>query len=238
MPIPIKGFIPHSLMDWEGKIASVVFLAGCNMRCPYCHACHLVMGQPALERIPATSILAYLDEHAEWVDGVVISGGEPTIHDGLGGLIDAIRAPGLAIKLDTNGTRPEVIKALLSGHKLDYIAMDVKAPLDGRYATAAGGDVDLGAIARSMELVMGDGVDYEFRTTVCRALHDEHDLLDMAHALAGAKRWILQPFRPLDCIDPQYRRMDAETPESVAALARLARESVKTVTVRGLAYKG
>ena len=233
VPAPVKGFIPHSLLDWEGKIASIVFLAGCNMRCPYCHACHLVMGQPTLERIPTTSVLAYLDEHAEWVDGVVISGGEPTIHDGLGALIDAIRALGLTIKLDTNGTRPEVIETLAKDGKLDYIALDVKAPLDDRYAAATGGDVDLTAIMRSIELVMAGSVDYEFRTTVCRALHDEHDLLDMARALTGAKRWILQPFRPLDCIDPQYRRMDAETPESVATLATLARRSMQTVSVRG-----
>ena len=234
MPVPIKGFIPHSLLDWEGKIASVVFLAGCNMRCPYCHACHLVMGQPTLERIPTTSVLAYLNEHADWVDGVVISGGEPTIHEGLGALIDAVRAPGPAIKLDTNGTRPDVVEALVKEGKLDYVAMDVKAPLDERYAVAAGGDVDLAAIRRSIELLMRGEVDYEFRTTVCSALHDEHDLVDMAGALTGAKRWILQPFRPLDCIDPQYRLMDAETPESVTALGVLAGQAMATVTVRGV----
>ena len=238
MPAPVKGFIPHSLLDWEGKIASIVFLAGCNMRCPYCHASHLVMGQPALERIPTTSVLAYLNEHADWVDGVVISGGEPTIHDGLGALIEAVRAPGLAIKLDTNGTRPDVIEGLIKENKLDYIAMDVKAPLDSRYGVAAGGDVDLAAIRRSIELLMSCGVDYEFRTTVCRALHDEGDLADLARALSGAKQWVLQAFRPLDCIDPRYRRMDAETPESVTALAKLARESMEAVTVRGLAHKG
>ena len=229
----IKGFIRHSLLDWEGYISSVVFLAGCNFRCPYCHAAHLVLGDPGLERIPLEAVLAYLRDHRDWIDGVVLSGGEPTLYPALPDMIDTFRDLNLKVKLDTNGSQPVALGDLIRSDRLDYIAMDVKAPLDERYHVAAGVKVDLRAVRRSLDLVMRSGIDYELRTTVCAKLHSEQDILDMAAQLSGARRWILQPFRPLNCIDKSFGQMAAESPERLAELARLASGSLATVAVRG-----
>ena len=233
MTPPIKGFIRNSLLDWEGRIASVVFLAGCNFRCPWCHARHLVLGAPDFERIFFDPILEYLRRHADWVDGVVISGGEPTLYADLEDMIDVIRSLGLGVKLDTNGSRPEVLGRLIENGKLDYVAMDVKAPLDERYHKAAGCKVDLPAITRSIGLLIGGDVDYELRTTVCSNVLSEKDMGDMSESLAGAERWILQPFRPINCIDAAFLEIAAATPEELGRLARLVRRTGRCVVVRG-----
>ncbi|MFH0964855.1 MAG: anaerobic ribonucleoside-triphosphate reductase activating protein [Planctomycetota bacterium] len=230
---PIKGFIPNSLLDWEGKICSIVFLAGCNFRCPYCHASHLVLGAHDLERIPLDSVLDYLDARVEWVDGVIVSGGEPTLYEGLEELIDRFRGLGLAVRLDTNGSRPEVLSGLVASGKVQYVALDVKAPLDERYCRAAGCTVDCQAVGRSIDFLLSAPVEYEFRTTVCPGLVGAEEIRVMSERLAGTRRWILQAFRPLNCIDPEYRRLPAVGREELLQLASVARKAVTGVSVRG-----
>ena len=151
---PIRGFIESTLLDWEGKVAAVVFLPGCNFRCGYCHARHLVEPMPSDEAIPLEAVLVSFRRQRGWLDGVVISGGEPTLHPGLLDFIRQFRAKGIAVKLDTNGSRPDVLERLLALGVLDYVAMDVKAPLDGKYAEVARAPVDLDAIRRSIELLI------------------------------------------------------------------------------------
>src|SRR4030042_5009047 len=165
--IGIKGFLETSFVDWPGKVAAVLFLPRCNLRCPFCHNHSLVENPEGYEDIPLTYIMARLAELGGWVDGWWISGGEPTIHPLLPSLIAEIKAMGLAVKLDTNGTRPRVLQALIEEGLVDCVAMDVKAPLnETSYARAAGIAVDLAAIQESISLLKQGKVEYYFRTTV------------------------------------------------------------------------
>jgi pyruvate formate lyase activating enzyme len=174
----IKGFLETSFVDWPGKVASVLFLPKCNFRCPFCHNRSLVENPEGHEDIPLAYIMARLADLEGWVDGVCISGGEPTIHPLLPSLIAKIKAVGLAVKLDTNGTRPHVLKALIEKRLIDCVAMDIKAPLnETSYARAAGRAVDLAAIQESISLLKQGKVEYYFRTTVVPALHKGEDLL-------------------------------------------------------------
>ncbi|MFH1732130.1 MAG: anaerobic ribonucleoside-triphosphate reductase activating protein [Planctomycetota bacterium] len=230
---PIRGFIENTLIDWEGKIACEVFLPTCNLRCPFCHAAHLLTNDGELEPVPVSAVTDCLDRHKGWLDGVVISGGEPTLHETLPALIDELRSHGAMIKLDTNGTRPEVIEGLLARGLLDAISMDIKTALDERYSAAAGCECDVDAIRRSAKIIMGSGVEYEFRTTVCPAFHRLKELRDIAEAIRGADKYVLQQFKPGECLDPA---MDDVTPyprEKLRTFAAELREYVKLCIVRG-----
>jgi pyruvate formate lyase activating enzyme len=204
--IGIKGFLETSFVDWPGKVAAVLFLPRCNFRCPFCHNHSLVENPEGYEDIPLAYIMARLAELGGWVDGVCISGGEPTIHPLLPSLIAKIKALGLAVKLDTNGTRPDVLKALIEAGLVDCVAMDVKAPLnETRYAAAAGRVVDLAAIQESISLLKQGKVEYYFRTTVVPALHKGEDLLHIAHHLSGSSSLTLQNFSPEDPLDQRLK---------------------------------
>jgi len=204
--IGIKGFLETSFVDWPGKVAAVLFLPRCNFRCPFCHNHSLVENPEGYEDIPLAYIMARLAELEGWVDGVCISGGEPTIHPLLPSLIAEIKALGLAVKLDTNGTRPHVLKALIEEGLVDCVAMDVKAPLnETSYAAAAGIAVDLAAIQESISLLKQGKVEYYFRTTVVPALHKGEDLLHIAHHLSGSSSLTLQNFSAKDPLDQRLK---------------------------------
>jgi pyruvate formate lyase activating enzyme len=204
--LSIRGFLETSFVDWPGKVASVLFLPGCNFRCPFCHNHQLVLNPGGLEAIPRTYIMARLAELKGWVDGVCISGGEPTIHPHLPSLIAEIKSSGLLIKLDTNGSRPEVLQSLLERGLVDCVAMDIKAPLDEvKYTRAAGVPVDLEKIRESICLLKKGKIDYHFRSTIVPALHKGEDLLHIARHLSGSSSLTLQNFNPEDPLDPQLR---------------------------------
>ena len=235
---PIRGFLPSTLIDWPGRVAAEVFLGGCNFRCPFCHASHLVLNPSELEEISLEAVLEHLRNQTGWVDGVVVSGGEPTLDGRLPTLIEALREAGAAIKLDTNGARPEVLRALIEAGMLEAASMDLKAPLDERYSKAAGVEVDLTAIRESVALLMSSALDVEFRTTVCPAFHTLDDVVDTARAIAGAAKYCLQTFRPLNCIDPALLEVGRYTEEEMRAMARAAGEFVRRCWVRGDAPAG
>ena len=230
---PIKGLIENTLIDWEGKIASILFLPGCNLRCPYCHAGHLVGAPEALEAIPFEAIERLGVEHRGWIDGMVISGGEPTLHAGLPELCERIRALGLLVKLDTNGTHPEVVEGLLERDLLDYVAMDVKAPFDERYEPVTGVSCDVDTLRRSAMLIMDSGVEHEFRMTVCPRFTAAEEVVEAARGIRGAAQFILQRFNPEDCLDPSLRNVKPYTPEDLKEFAAKAREFVSRCFLRG-----
>jgi pyruvate formate lyase activating enzyme len=204
--LSIKGFLETSFVDWPGKVVSVLFLPRCNFRCPFCHNHSLVINPGGYDDIPRPYIMARLTELKEWVDGVCISGGEPTIHPRLPSLIAEIKGLGLSVKLDTNGSRPDVLHALLEQGLLDCVAMDIKAPLDEvSYARAAGAPVDLAAIQESISLLKQGKVEYHFRTTVVPALHKGEDLLHIARHLSGSSPLTLQNFNADDPLDPRLK---------------------------------
>lgn len=182
-----------SLIDYPGHLCRVLFISGCNLRCFFCHNTDLT--RPRDSYMDWKRLLEALDSSREyWVDSVCISGGEPTLHPKLTDLIKHIRKHGFRVKLDTNGTKPEVIEAVLP--LLDYIAMDYKAPL-ARYAEISGcRSFDPDTISRSVELIKNSGCDYEFRTTVVESWHTEDDMRSICAELAGAKRYTLQAYVP------------------------------------------
>jgi len=228
---PVAGYHPVTLIDWPGRLAAILFLPRCNLRCPFCHAGSL-LGDP-VETIPFDAILEHLRSRDGWIDGVVLCGGEPTLWPGLERLCRTIRGAGLAVKLDTNGTRPDVLAHLLDAGLLDAVAMDLKAPVDERYHRATGTTVDLAAIERSIDLLMADRVDYEFRTTVCPAFLGEDEIVAMGRRIAGAARWILQRFEPANALDPALRTTEPTSPTLLSALAVAGRRFVRRCAVRG-----
>ena len=206
----IKGFLETSFVDWPGKVVSVLFLPGCNFRCPFCHNHQLVLNPAGHEDIPLRYVMARLTELKGWVDGVCITGGEPTIHPRLPSLMAEIKGAGLLVKLDTNGSNPHVLRSLVERGLVDCVAMDVKAPLDEvRYARAAGVPTDLKKVQESICFLKKGSVEYYFRTTVVPALHKEEDLLTLARHLSGSSSLTLQNFNPEDPLDP---RLKATTP--------------------------
>ncbi len=229
---PIAGYHPTTLIDWPGRLASIVFLPRCNLRCRFCHAGALLADPD--EIVPLEGILEHMASRAGWLDGVVLCGGEPTLWPALPDLCRRFRDAGLGVKLDTNGTRPEALEGLLAAGLLDAVAMDLKAPLDGRYAQVCGvPQVDLDALRRSIALLRERGVEYEFRTTVVPTLLGEDEIRTMGPAIAGAAAWTLQPFEPEGALDPALRTVQPYPPARLAALADLGRQYVARCKVRG-----
>jgi len=230
---PIKGFIKSTLVDWEGLIACELFLPGCNFRCPQCHGSALVARAGDLPDVPIGEVMQHVTENRGWIDGAVLSGGEPTLQPALEQLILLLKSAGLKIKLDTNGSRPELLEEFIGRGLVDFVAMDVKAPLDQRYSAVAGCEVDTAAIRRSVALLLLGGVPYEFRTTVCPRFLDRHDVLDLARDLSGACKLVLQPFRPTDCLDRELESVAPYPLEELRQMAEAARQFVPNCMVRG-----
>jgi len=199
----IGGFQKVSLIDYPGKISAIVFTQGCNFRCPFCHNPELVDPERFEGLIPEAEILPFLEKRKGRLDAVVITGGEPTLQPELIPFVIHIKAMGYLIKLDTNGARPEVLEDMLGRRLLDYVAMDIKAPL-ARYGEVARAKVDDRKILRSISLIMGSGVDYEFRTTAVKSLLAPQELEEIGRLIPGARRFVLQKFVPVKTLDRGY----------------------------------
>jgi pyruvate formate lyase activating enzyme len=201
----IKGFIETSFLDWPGKICAVLFLPSCNLRCPYCHNHELAWHPEKLPVYPWESIWKKLKSLNSWLDGVCISGGEPTLHSDLPELLDRIQRLGLAVKIDTNGTRPEMLDFLISRNMIEYLAMDVKAPLNPEfYQQCSGVSIAIGDLKKSMNFILSGQVKGEFRTTVIPNWHTPIVLSQMALELKAAPKWTQQEYNPLPVYDPTF----------------------------------
>ncbi len=189
----VKGFQGTSLLDFPGRIASLVFFGGCNLTCPFCHNPTLVQNPEQYPDYPLEVILDELKNRAAFIDGVVISGGEPTLDPDCIVLMREIKALGLQVKLDTNGLRPDRLSAMFDEKLLDFVAIDLKtAP--ARYGEMHTAPVDLQALTESIDLLMASGVDYEFRTTCVPGMVETADIAAMGKAIRGAKKWVLQQY--------------------------------------------
>ena len=179
----LKGFIETSFVDWPGKIASVVFLPGCSFSCGWCHNRMLLDAPDKLDTPSFSQVVNRITELKQWVDGIVVTGGEPTIHSCLPELVGKLNqlAP---VKLDTNGSRPEMLEFLLNAGLLAGVSMDIKAPLETDYYTrVAAVPVDIDQIKRSIKLILESGLWYEFRTTVLPGMHTREDIETMEKQL-------------------------------------------------------
>jgi len=189
----IAGIAKSSVIDYPNNICTVLFTGGCNLKCSYCHNPELIdfKGPPLDE----TEVCNFLLKRRKFIDAVCISGGEPCLQSGLLEFLKFLKANNFKVKLDTNGTRPDVLESLIESRMLDYVAMDVKAPLE-KYHSATGTFVDIKTIKRSIQLLLSFQGDCEFRTTVCKPILTKEDIIDIAYLLKGAKRYYLQQYRP------------------------------------------
>ncbi len=219
----IKGLVETSFLDWPGKVCAVFFLGGCNFRCPYCHNHELVTNPQALPGRGVEEVVAQIRPLIGWLDGVVISGGEPTLSPGLSGLCRAIREAGFEVKLDTNGSRPRVLEALIAAGLIQAVSMDLKAPLSdpGLHRILSGVEADLEAIRASIDLLLTSGLAVEFRTTVVPGRLGPAELKAMAGQIKGARQWKLNAFRPLTCLDEAYTKIEPLNPDEMAGLQDL-----------------
>jgi pyruvate formate lyase activating enzyme len=229
----IKGFIKSSFLDWDGMVVSVIFLPGCNLACRYCHNWSIVAEPTVHPTIPWSVVKEHLVENSDFIDGVCVTGGEPTIHDGLPNILRELRSIGLRIKLDTNGTKSNVLRGLFSEGLLDYIAMDLKAPLDQRYADIVG-PCDIEAIRESVCLILESGIGHEFRTTVVRGIHDHSVIEAISSSVTPEGNLVLQQFVPERARDADYRKILRFERDELLSLAAAARPFVKRVVVRGI----
>jgi pyruvate formate lyase activating enzyme len=198
--VHIGGLQKVSMIDYPGKLSAVVFLSGCNFRCPYCHNPQLVWGE-ADHRVPEGDVLTYLDARRDLLDGVVFSGGEPTRQAGLPDLCRAVKTRGYAVKLDTNGSFPDMLQALIRDRLIDYVAMDIKTDPDRYAPTLCLPDPAL-AIKASIKLIMASGLPYEFRTTCFRPLVGAETMARIAALIKGAKIYAIQKFCAKETLDP------------------------------------
>jgi pyruvate formate lyase activating enzyme len=204
---PIKGFIEASFIDWPRKVASVVFLPSCNFRCPFCHNSGLILSPEEFEDFSLDGVMEEIEGNAGFIDGVVVTGGEPTVSKGFFDLLEEFRLMGVPVKLDTNGSRPELLEKALKNDLVAAVAMDIKAPLTlEEYSSAAGREIDINAIKESINLLVAANVEVYFRTTVVPVLHDESSVRRIKQEIQG-HRLILQNFRPAEALDPEFRKM-------------------------------
>ena len=208
----IGGLQKVSLIDYPGRICAIIFTQGCNFRCPYCHNPELVDPQRFGPVFSEDEVLSFLEKRIGKLDAVSITGGEPTLQHDIGGFIESVRGMGYSVKMDTNGSFPDVIETLTKKNLIDFLAMDVKGPLE-KYSQVAGVDVDVKNIQRSLSLIIDSGLEYEFRTTVVRSLLDLGDLLSIAKLLKNAKSYVLQGFVPVKTLNSDFVDEKTYTPE-------------------------
>ena len=232
--VDIKVVFKVSLIDFPGKIASVVFLSQCNFRCPYCHNPELLQGFEKLPSIPEKEILDFLQSKKGWLDGVVVTGGEPTLQASLPEFLRQLKKAGWLVKLDTNGSNPLMLKKLLAEKLLDFIAMDVKAPL-AKYEKATGVKVNLNAIQESVKLVQESGLAYEFRLTVVPKIFEEKDCQALGAWLQGSKKFVLQQFNPEhQVLDSAFQNLKPFSPEELKSFAEKLKPFFGLVELRGV----
>lgn len=224
------GFEKCTLVDYPGKVACMVYTIGCNFRCPYCHNPELV-DETVETTYSETAILDFLDTRKGLLDGVVITGGEPTMHEELPAFARRVKEKGFLIKLDTNGTNPEMLRRGIDEGWVDYVAMDMKSPLE-TYSQTVARAVDVEAIRESISILLASPIEYEFRTTIVKSLLSREDLKRIGEAIRGAKSYYLQKFVPTKILNPQFRRKVTYTDEEFIEFQKIMHEYVETCGIR------
>lgn len=211
--LQIKGLVKTSLIDYPGKLSCVVFLFGCNLRCGFCHNKHLVLESDKVESIDQEEFFSFLDRRKGKLDGVVVCGGEPCFSEGLVSFISKIKEKGYLVKLDTNGSFPNVLEKLIKDRLIDYVAMDVKYSFK-KYAKFSS------SVKESIKLIIGSKINHEFRTTVVPGMLSKEDLVEIAKSLKGGKKLYLQQFRNDSCLNEDFERIVPFTKEKLEEFAR------------------
>ncbi len=224
------GLQKLTLLDYPGKMACLLFTMGCNFRCPFCHNGSLVRAEDSAE-ITEEEVLSFLTKRKGLLDGVCITGGEPLLHGELAEFIKKVKKLGYSVKLDTNGSFPEKLKALVSEGLIDYVAMDIKNSF-GCYEETTGVNVNLNKIKESIDFLMQGTVDYEFRTTLVKELHTKESMEEIGKIIKGAKRYFLQNF--VDSGDVLCENMHPLSESELSQMKKIAEKYVPDTSLRGV----
>ena len=227
----IHGFNKTTLLDYPGHLASTVFTGGCNMRCPYCQNADLVLNPLSQPLIDENVIFDHIKKRKGIIEGVCITGGEPTLQKDLEDFIKRLTDLGVLVKLDTNGYRPEITRKLMENGLIDYVAMDIKSSLD-EYHIVSGVNLDTSLIKDSVELLKNGPIDYEFRTTVVKELHSKETFEKIGELLSGAKQYFLQGY--IDSERVIERRFSSYTKEELEGFVTILKKTIKNVSIRGV----
>jgi len=230
--VEIKGLEKLAPRDFPGHLSATIFTGGCNFRCPYCHNAELVLKPSSLSTISREAFLEFLEVRRGFLDAVCITGGEPLMHEDVGDLLSAIKGGGLLVKIDTNGAYSDRLRELIAEGLVDYVAMDVKAPLK-KYPKAVGVAVDTEAIRESIAILRESGCGHLFRTTVVPGLLSGDDIGAIAEMLEGEAEYRLQPFVAGHTLDPAYADRPSCSREELARLAGIAGKYIPNVTIEG-----
>ena len=227
----ICGLNKTTLLDYPGCVAATVFVGGCNFRCPFCHNGELVLCSNELPKYSEEEVFSFLEKRKNVLEGVCVTGGEPTLYNELPNFIEKIKALGYKVKLDTNGSNPKILKELVKENLVDYVAMDIKAPVYN-YDKVCGALVDIEKIKESVEFLKEKSVPYEFRTTVVKELHSKEDIIEIGKWLVGAENYYLQNYQETDKnLSHGFSSMDEA---KLMELKEELKNYVKNVKVRGV----
>lgn len=227
----ICGLNKTTLLDYPGCVAATVFAGGCNFRCPFCHNGDLVLHSAKMKEYSEEEVLNFLNKRKNVLEGVCVTGGEPTLYSDLPEFIAKIKAMGYKVKLDTNGSSPKMLKRLVEGKLVDYVAMDIKAPVS-EYNKVCGVQVETESVQQSVDYLKQGEVLYEFRTTVVKELHTKQDILEIGKWILGAENYYLQSYRETD--ENICKGFSAMEKEELFELERELKKSIKNVKVRGV----
>jgi pyruvate formate lyase activating enzyme len=227
----IAGLQKISMIDWEGKMATVVFLSGCNWKCPFCHNFDLCKNQ---NNMAEEEVLTYLEKKKNWIDGVVLCGGEPLLNNDIFDFVKKIKDTGFSIKLDTNGSFPERLSSLIKEDLVDYVAMDIKTGLrDERYTLATKTTDSLDKVRKSMEVLINSGKEYEFRTTMVPGIVNEEDIVFNLNYIPAGKKYILQQFSNENTQDEKLREVSPYNEDELNKIIGVMKDKGVNAWLRG-----
>lgn len=230
----IKGIQKTTLIDFPDLVACTVFTPGCNFHCGFCYNESIVNDDKSIPDVPEEEFFKFLEKRKKVLDGVVVSGGEPTLQKDLPEFLEKIKKMKFKTKLDTNGSNPEMIKELVKKGLVDYFAMDIKAPLED-YEKVCNAKVDVKKIQESIELIKNSGIDYEFRSTVLPALHSIQDFEKIGELLKGSKKFVMQQFASVESVlDKKFQKAERFSKQDFEKFKKILEKYVQSVEVRNL----
>jgi pyruvate formate lyase activating enzyme len=227
----IGGLQKFSLIDYPGRISAIVFTQGCNFRCPYCHNPELVDPAQYGPILSEEEVISFLEKRRGKLDAVTLTGGEPTLQPDLDRFLEVIKGMGYLTKIDTNGSNPDVLESLIHGRLVDYLAMDVKGPLQ-KYGQIAGTKVQTQKIRKSIALITASGIEHEFRTTVVRSQIVNEDLIAIAGLLKKGQLHVLQTFVPVKTLCPEFLAETSYSPEEFSAVQKYLTGKNRRIVLR------
>ncbi len=227
----IGGFLKFTLIDYPGKIGAVIFTQGCNFRCGYCHNPELVDPKKFVDPLDQKEIFNFLKKRKNQLEAITITGGEPCLHQDLPEFCNQIKKLEHSIKLDTNGSHPKMVKKLLSKKLIDYIAMDIKAPIE-KYSKITLCKISSQDIRNTIKQIMNSKIDYEFRTTFAKELLKINDFKKIGQEIKGAEKYVLQKFQPSKSLRPEFQKLKNYSDQEIQKIVNLLKPQINQILVR------